>query len=200
MVLLGYATVPAQRQDGPRIPYVSEPPDDPALAKNFSDIRAAGLRVSNMFRVTANSPQMGLAMGAFARSIAAAAKVPRKYLEMSLIRTAQIEGGQYVYAHNLPAAKSCGVSQAQIDALPHWRSSKMFDEKDRAVLAYADAMTHNAGPDEGTFQTLLSFFTPQEVLQITMANAFYTMEARYGTAMRIPIEKELDTEKVTGGC
>jgi alkylhydroperoxidase family enzyme len=167
--------VPAQKQEPPRVPYVSEHPDDPELAKNFDEFRGRLGYVSNMVLVTANAPGINKAIGDFARGLRAASKVPAQYTDLSILRITQLEGGKYQYLHELPAVRGCGISQAQIDALPDWRKSAAFDPKQRAVLAYADGMVEKSGPDDETVKTLSSFFSPAEIVELTMINGFYVM-------------------------
>jgi alkylhydroperoxidase family enzyme len=194
------AAVPAQMQEQPRIPYVSDHPDDPDLAKNFDGFRARQGYVSNMVQVTANAPAINKAIGDFAIALRGASKVPKIYTNLTIMRIAQLEGGKYQYLHELPAARGCGISQAQIDALPDWRKNSAFDPQQRAVLAYADGMTEKAGPDDATVKALASFFTPEQIVELTTINGFYVMQARFGNALRVPIEPNFDSGKTNPSC
>lgn len=199
-VLICAGAVPAQKEEQPRVPYVSEHPDDPQVAKDFDMYRKNFGYVSNVVRATANSPGMHTAIGEFARNLRAAIKVPPQYIELSILRITQLENGQYVYLHTLPAVRGCGISQAQIDALPNWRKSSLFDSKQRAVLAYADGMLEKSGPSDETFKTLSSFFSPAEIVDLTMTNGMYVMQSVYGKALRIPIEQNFDPGATSPKC
>jgi alkylhydroperoxidase family enzyme len=200
MFVVCVVAIPAQKQEQPRVPYVSEHPDDPELAKNFDEFRARLGYVSNMVLVTANAPGINKAIGDFARGLRAAAKVPAQYTDLSILRITQLEGGTYQYVHELPAVRGCGISQAQIDALPDWRKSGVFDSKQRAVLAYADGMAEKSGPDDETVKALSSFFTAGEIVELTMVNGFYVMQSRYGIALRVPVERTFDSGKTNPSC
>jgi alkylhydroperoxidase family enzyme len=200
MVLVSVVAVPAQMQEQPRIPYVSDHPDDPELAKNFDQFRARLGYVSNMVLVTANAPGINKAIGDFALALRAASKVPKVYTNLTILRIAQVEGGKYQYLHELPAARGCGISQAQIDALPDWRKSGAFDPKQRAVLAYADGMAEKSGPDDEAVKALSAFFTPGEIVELTTINAFYVMQARFGNALRVPVEQNFDSARANPSC
>ena len=200
MFVVCVVAVPAQKQEQPRVPYVSDHPDDPELAKNFDEFRARLGYVSNMVLVTANAPGINKAIGDFARALRATSKVPAQYTDLSILRVAQLEGGRYQYLHELPAIRGCGISQAQIDALPDWRKSNAFDLKQRAVLAYADGMAEKGGPDDETVKTLSSFFTPAEIVELTTINGFYVMQARFGNALRVPVEQNFDSGKTNPTC
>ena len=200
MFVVCVVAMPAQMQEQPRIPYISDHPDDPDLAKNFDQFRARLGYVSNMVLVTANAPGINKAIGDFALELRAASKVPKQYTNLTILRIAQLEGGKYQYLHELPAARGCGISQAQIDILPDWRKSGAFDLKQRAVLAYADGMAEKSGPDDETVKALSSFFTPAEIVELTTINGFYVMQARFGNALRVPVEQNFDSAKTNPSC
>src|SRR5258708_7709379 len=82
---------PAVDQSASRVPLVSEHPDDPAVAKLFDDTRAKGEQILNTYRVSANAPEIFLASYAFAQKLRFAAKVPRLYRELVILRASQIE-------------------------------------------------------------------------------------------------------------
>jgi alkylhydroperoxidase family enzyme len=63
-------------------------------------------------------------------------------------------------------------------ALPEWRSSPLFSERERAALAYADAATRNKQVDDATFAELRKHFSEREIVEITFLNAlenFYNL-------------------------
>lgn len=183
-----------------RVPLVSEHPSDPAAAKLFDDMRAHGEQVLNTFRMSANAPAIWVAQHEYGQKLRYAAKVPRLYRELIILRTTQVENGQYEYVHHIPLALSCGVSRAQIDALPHWRQSKAFDPKERAVLAFSDGMATKAGPDDATFRTLASFFGNQEIVELAMTDGFYMAGAHVGTALGLQLESNGGAGSIPHGC
>jgi alkylhydroperoxidase family enzyme len=197
---IGVGAVPAQKQEQPRVPYVSEHPDDPELAKNFDEFRARLGYVSNVVLITSNAPGVNKAIGDFARGLRAAPKVPKQYTDLSILRITQLESGTYQYFHELPSARACGISQAQIDALPGWRKSSAFDPKQRAVLAFAEGVIEKSGPDDETFKTLSAFFAPGEIVELTVTDGFYVMQSLYGKALRIPVEQNFDSGKTNPSC
>jgi alkylhydroperoxidase family enzyme len=190
----------AGEPSGPRVPLVSEHPSDPAVAKMFDDLRAHGEQVLNTYRLGANAPDLFIASYAFAQKLRYASKVPRQYRELLILRTTQVENGQYEYVHHVPLALSCGITQAQIDALSHWRGSKLFDPKQRAVLGFSDGMATKVGPDDPTFRTLASFFSPQEIVELAMNDGFYMERSHLGTALGLQLESNGGAGSIPHGC
>jgi alkylhydroperoxidase family enzyme len=68
---------------------------------------------------------------------------------------------------------SCGITQGQIDALPQWRDSTLFSDRQRAILAYADAMVSEDGVDDETFAAMRRYFSTQEIVELTFNAAYY---------------------------
>ena len=63
--------------------------------------------------------------------------------EAELIMTRASQLNQCAYCLNIHAddARTAGVTQQQLDLLPTWRGSSLFSERERAVLAIAEAVT-----------------------------------------------------------
>jgi len=76
----------------------------------------------------------------------------------------------------------------RFDALPHWRTSPLFDARERAALAYVDATTRDKHVDDAVFAELSKHFSDREIVEITVLNAaenFYNL-------LNIPLEIEED--------
>ena len=63
------------------------------------------------------------------------------------------------------------VPTEKLDALPHYRTSPLFNERERAALAYAEEATRHKEVSDATFETLRRHFTEREIVEITWVNA-----------------------------
>ena len=79
---------------------------------------------------------------------------------------------------------------AQLDALPQWRSSTAFNDKQKAILAYADGMVSAKGVDDATFATLRKFYNDQEIVELTVTSAFYGAVAQITRALGVKLEPD----------
>ena len=177
----------------PPLPYSS----DPALREFFDDTRRRGGHVINLHLTLAHAPKMALARRATANAIRYDAAIPRLLCELAIVRTAQIAGSAYELNQHLPMALAAGATQAQLDALADWQRSALFDDRQRALLAYVDAMAGGGEVDDATFAALAQHFTPQEIVELTVTVASY-----YGTALIIRalrIEVETDGRRTAPG-
>ena len=68
-----------------------------------------------------------------------------KVRELAIMRAGYAQGSQFVFSQHCKAARRFGISDEQIEAIPYWEVSDVFDAKERAVLAWADALILQGG-------------------------------------------------------
>ncbi|TDC23182.1 carboxymuconolactone decarboxylase family protein [Streptomyces sp. 8K308] len=61
--------------------------------------------------------------------------------ELVKVRVSQLNGCVFCVDMHGREARRIGVSEDRLLQLPVWRESELFDERERAALAYADAAT-----------------------------------------------------------
>src|ERR1019366_580604 len=201
ILVITVIAVSAQTKQTARVPLISDTPSDPDVAKRFQDTLSKGGYISNLNRIMANAPKLMTPAGAYASALRYSSEIPRQYLELMIVRITQREGGDYENNLHKQMALSCGVSQAKLDALANWRkSSSLYEPKERAILAYSDAMSTKEGPDDATFQTLSSFFTPGDIVTLTFTNGWYIGHSRESIALRIPKDEDLARATQGSSC
>lgn len=168
---------PATKRAPARI-YVKGEPQDPLAAKVFATIRSRGAPIGTIHRVLALAPKVLEATYNQAIVQRNETRVDRSLNELMILRTAQVEGGDYEFQAHVPMALAHGLTQDQIDALGHWQSADLFDERQRAVLAYADALFARQHVPSDVFDALARVLDPQEIVELTMICGFYTMASR----------------------
>jgi alkylhydroperoxidase family enzyme len=187
-----------EQQKVSRLPALPQPLD-PSLKERFDKRHAMGGAVINLTLTQGHAPKIANASEVMAFAIRFDAKTPRNLRELTIFRTAQIVGSDYELNQHTPMMKMCGYSAEQIAQVATWQSSKLFDDKQRAVLAYVEQMAHGGNVDDTTFANLAKFFTPQEIVELT-----YTVSTYYGTGLvtkALKIEVETDGRlTVAGKC
>jgi len=181
----------ARAPDNPvaRVPLVTSDTQDAIVGPIFGGIKARGGEPLNMHRAVANSPKIFKAYVDMAITLRTAATTPRVDRELIVLRTAQLGGGEYEFAQHRPMALSCGMTSAQIDALKQWRTSALFDDRQRAILACADGMATAQGVDDATFAKLGNYFSPQEIVELTVTSAFYGALSQITRSLAVQLEK-----------
>ena len=109
-----------------------------------------------------------------------------KLRELGQIRAGWARGSQFVFSQHCKAARSVGLSEDQIDAIPAWSSSDAFSLEERAVLAYTDALVLDGGrvPD-GLFERLKGFLSDEQILEFTYVTMTYELHATMCRALRL---------------
>jgi alkylhydroperoxidase family enzyme len=106
--------------------------------------------------------------------------------ELAQTRAGWVVGSQFVYSQHCKALRDLGVPEDKIAAVCDWQVAGCFDEKEAAVLAYADglAMARGRVPD-GVFAKLKSFLSDEEILELTYITCLYDMHAVISRALRL---------------
>jgi len=75
-----------------------------------------------------------------------------------------------------------------VDALVDWKSSTLFSDKQRALLAYVDAMTRDIDVSEEVFSNLRVHQSERQMVEITMLISAYNMLTRFLKALKVDPE------------
>lgn len=105
--------------------------------------------------------------------------------ELIIMRVALLNNAPYEADQHAPIALSEGVSQAQLDGLADWPSCALFDGRERAVLAYTDAMTRQVQVPDAVFSAVSALYAPPQLVEITATVAAYNMVSRFLEALQI---------------
>jgi AhpD family alkylhydroperoxidase len=168
-----------------RIAYGSETGDGEreALA---AQIRAErGGKVGDLYRMLLNSPPVCRGWLNLLTAIRQQSSLPGRYREMVIIRIAVINGAEYEKQSHIPHARKEGLSDAQIEALSDWRACDAFSEVDRAVLAYADAMTQSVHVSDTVFEALRPHFDDRAITELTATVGAYNLVSRFLIALQV---------------
>ena len=79
-----------------------------------------------------------------------------------------------------------GLSEAKIRALDDWETSDLFDDRERAALAYADAITlSDRDVDDELFASVGAHFDPDAIVELTAAIAWENASSKFNRALRV---------------
>ena len=106
--------------------------------------------------------------------------------ELGQTRAGWVKGSQFVFSQHCKSLRGLGVSEEKIAAVAHWAVSDVFDDRERAVLAYADCLTGASGrvPLE-VFEKLKTFLSDEQILEFTYITCLYDMHAVMTRALRL---------------
>ena len=92
-------------------------------------------------------------------------------LELVRLRASQLNGCAYCIDMHTKDARARGESEQRLYALTAWRETPFYTERERAALAWAEAVTlisQDHVPD-GVFDQAREHFTEKELVDLTMA-------------------------------
>jgi len=92
-------------------------------------------------------------------------------LELVRTRASQINGCAYCLDMHTKDARARGESEQRLYTLPAWRETSFFSERERAALAWTEALTGIAAshaPDE-VYEEARRHFTEKELVDLTIA-------------------------------
>ncbi|MEU5833712.1 carboxymuconolactone decarboxylase family protein [Streptomyces diacarni] len=97
--------------------------------------------------------------------------------ELAKIRASQLNGCVFCVVLHTRQARGAGESQDRLDQLPVWEESELFTARERAALAYTEAVTRQVRVAETLWQEVCEHFPDEAerghlVAQVALINAF----------------------------
>ena len=152
-------------------------------------LRRSG-RILNIHHTFGHAPRMSRASMQMAMALRFEASTPRVFIEIAIVRAAQNAKGKYELQQHVPMLLAEGFSKKKLAAISKWRKSKLFDDKERAVLAYTDEVSNFGKVADKTFKALEHHFTSQQIMELTFAIGSYYGTALIMNALKIKLEKQ----------
>ena len=161
----------------------------PELSDLIAKIRGARGRLLNIYRMMLHSPPIAGAWLDFNQTVRYRTEVDGQSRELAVMRVAILNGVDYILsAHGPTYALKEGLTPAQVDALADWGSSALFSDKQRALLAYVDAMTRDIDVPDAVFARLRKHYSERQTVELTMLIGAYNMHTRVLKALKIDPE------------
>lgn len=114
-----------------------------------------------------------------------------KLFHLVKLRASQINGCAYCINMHNREARSDGETQQRLDLLSVWRETNFFDERERAALAWTEALTLIAetnAPDSD-YEAVAAVFDEKERVALTLAIAAINGWNRFAIGFRTPVPR-----------
>ncbi|HEY5897102.1 MAG TPA: carboxymuconolactone decarboxylase family protein [Burkholderiales bacterium] len=168
----------------PRVPLADF---EPALKKRLEELWGTP---PNLYRALGNHPKLVAAWTEFSKMLRYDTRTPRALRELVILRGAQLMRSEYEWAQHLAMARKAGITEAQIQALPNWRTSSEFNEREKAALALSEAVTQGKVSD-AVYADVSRHFDHHDYVELATVAAFYAMVGRMLDAMAVPLEADM---------
>ena len=116
-----------------------------------------------------------------------ASGLEEKLLHLIKLRASQINGCAYCIDMHSKDARAAGDTEMRLYALNAWRETPFFTPRERAALAWTEALTlisENHAPDE-LYEATCKEFNEQELVDLTYAIAAINAWNRLAISMRV---------------
>ena len=117
--------------------------------------------------------------------VAARAGLDKQLLELVKLRASQINGCAFCVQHHIVLSERLGVSADKLNLVVVWREAPLFSARERAALAWTEALTLVAnGVSDEVYAQASAEFSETELLYLSSAIAGINVWNRFGAAYR----------------
>ena len=127
-----------------------------------------------------------------------------KIQQLVIIKTSALNGSAYCMSHNVPLGKKIGLTEAQIAAAQGdaYRASPDLDEKQKAAVRWAEAVTKmTARDDDDAFAEMKRHFSEKQIVELTVFCGMWNYSNRLCEALHVDLErpdKRIEFQKEIG--
>ena len=141
-------------------------------------------------RLWGRTPRAFLAMAAMSGALdRKSSPLAPDLRSLILMRVSQVNWCPFCIDINAATCLRRGISEAKLEALPHFEDSPLFDAREKAALAYADAMTYSdRRSDAALISKLQQYFSDDAIIELTALIAYQNMSSKFNAALGIPAQ------------
>ena len=117
--------------------------------------------------------------------LAAKAGIDKQLLELIKLRASQINGCAFCVQFHILQGESLGIPTDKLNLLVVWREAPQFSRRERAALAWTEALTTiTEGVSDEVYALASAEFSEKELTYLTAAIASINVWNRFGAAYR----------------
>ena len=108
---------------------------------------------------------------ALSQQIHDAGRLEPALIELVLMRVSQINGCAYCLDMHSKDARAAGETEQRLYVLPAWRETRLFNDRERIALHWAEELTELASPEalpDSLYQQAREHFEEAELVDLTL--------------------------------
>lgn len=111
----------------------------------------------------------GPALAGMLKAKSAITSIDERLRAVIELRVSQINGCAFCVDLHTGEARTAGETQQRLDCLTVWQEGLLFDEREKAALAWAEAVTQisTQGAPEVLFDALSAHFSNEQIVDLT---------------------------------
>ena len=154
----------------------------PELAELESKILAERGRISPLYQVLLNAPEIAQGWEALLTAVRNKNSLSPAIREMIILRVAVLNRAQYEFDAHKPHAIKAGMSEEKIEALKELSIGSIFSDEEKEILILTDVMTKDIQVPDDIFAPIKN---DQEILELATTISAYNMVSRLLNALHI---------------
>lgn len=162
-----------------------QPGANPELAELEKKILAERGRISPLYQVLLNAPEIAKGWEALLTAVRNRNSLSPAIREMIILRVAVLNRAQYEFDAHIPHAIKAGMSGEKIEALKELLIDPIFTDDEKAILALTDVMTRDIQVSDDIFAPIKKCYNDQEILELVTTISAYNMVSRLLNALHI---------------
>jgi 4-carboxymuconolactone decarboxylase len=164
-----------------------ECPDQAALIERIRKGRRG--TVINVYKTLMHTPDVASVWLDLVNVVRWKVDLEGRLREIVIVRIGYLNRCAYVVKQHVPELTTPeGLTKQECDALADWCGTTFFSARERAALAYADAMTRDIDVPDAVFAELRKHFNERQIVELTVLVGTYNMHTRVGQALQIDPE------------
>lgn len=179
-------------EDGPLVPLLDEADYTPRMRKAAARAVARAGRLPNSGRALANAGDLGAATREFLEEVWSLGTLPAELRLLIRYKVSSVNACLYCSTHQVAFLRRQDVSEDKIVNIHDFETHPAFDERERAALAFAEALTTDAGNVPPRLAgRLQASFTPAERVEVAVVATAMGLLNKINDGLRIPVENEV---------
>lgn len=143
----------------------------------------------NIFKALGNNPQILRAYLRLGNGLWNHCGLDVATRELAILRSALNQGSKYEWHQHVRIGREAGLRDEQINALHDWHGSDIFDDREKALLAYVDAVGEQGPPAQAALSKLVETWGTSTAVGVTVLVPFYEMTGKFLAAMDVQTEE-----------
>ena len=170
-----------------RLPFVQRK-DIPEELQYVWDRNTTDGVMPDIFRVMGNNPVVWRSYLRMGNGLWTACGLDVRTRELVILRVAILQHSAYEWHQHVRIGRRAGLRDEEIIGLHHWRTSTLYTDAERALLAYIDALAASDHPPAEAHAGLAQHYPPSTVVGINLLAGYYVMTAKFLGAMEVTPE------------
>ena len=170
----------------PHLPPVKDGDAPQSIKPIFRALHDTFGLVPNIFRTMAHKPEV---LEAVTKLNAAIQKdLPPRFRELAYLKASLVNHCGYCSHYHKLAGEKASLTEAQIAAADDFAASDLFDDREIAVMRFAEQLTRDAKVEAATMDELKSFLSESQlvVLAATVGLANFTNRFNHAFDVELP--------------